>query len=326
MQHSILKYIQKALLFILGLTMVSCITFRETTEVFMSLYEEGNRVPEIYEDRVAAHKVRYAEIGDDSSTVILFVHGAPGSFSGSAKPFFLDSVLQANTRLITYDRPGYGFNESYGKPEVSIRNQAKAIRPILKRYPDSKIIVVGSSYGGPIAAKMAMNHPDRITGLILVSAAVAPGEERIYGVSYPARRKAFNWIMPRSLHVANEEKHNHEKELVKMLPYWERIIAPTTIIHGLADRLIYPPNASFADSMIVNAPTQMRLLEGVGHAIIWEHPNFITDAIYHHMGLSVPELQFTEDIASPPVPRQTQTELLEVQSAMHEENELLIDK
>src|SRR3546814_16092495 len=38
-------------------------------------------------------------------------------------------------------------------------------------------IVVGHSLGGPIAAKLAMDYPDRVRGLLLLAPSVAPALE-----------------------------------------------------------------------------------------------------------------------------------------------------
>ena len=59
--------------------------------------------------------------------------------------------------MINFDRLGYGYSE-YGKAEPDINHQAASLCPIVKKYSSKNIpgMVIGWSYGGPIAAKMVI--------------------------------------------------------------------------------------------------------------------------------------------------------------------------
>jgi pimeloyl-ACP methyl ester carboxylesterase len=64
---------------------------------------------------------------------------------------------------------------------VSIDEQAKAFYELLKNYPDYEITVVGRSYGAAIAAKLAMDYPNLVKKLFLISPACAPKLENTGG-------------------------------------------------------------------------------------------------------------------------------------------------
>lgn len=215
-------------------------------------------------------RVRYVEIGQDSLPLIVFVHGAPSS-SRFWEGMLTDSLLLSNAKMLAVDRPGYGYS-GYGKPEISVQKQAKIIADIIrqKRPFFSKIILYGSSYGGTVAARIAMDYPDLIDGLLLQSASVAPGEEKTYSISYYTTQWATQWIVPGALNVANHEKLSHREQLEKMRPFWQRIIVPTIILHGAMDKLIYPINAEYARKMLTHARSvDMIMVKQSAHDLIW---------------------------------------------------------
>lgn len=215
-------------------------------------------------------QVRYVEIGHDSLPLIVFCHGAPSS-SAFWESLLKDSSLLEHAKLLAFDRPGYGYS-GLGKPLISVKKQAKILSEIIaqKRKEHSSVILHGSSYGGTVAARIAMDYPDLIDGLLLQSASVAPGQEKTYWISYPTSHWSLKWLIPRSLRVANAEKLSHKNELEAMRPFWERIVSPTIIMHGLKDRLIYPKNAFYAQEQLVNVETlELQLFEENGHDLLW---------------------------------------------------------
>lgn len=215
-------------------------------------------------------KVRYLEIGKDAQPLILFIHGAPSS-SAFWRNLLKDSILLSNAKLAAVDRLGYGYS-GLGKAETSVEKQAAAIGNILKekRKEHTHIIIHGSSYGGTVAARLAMDFPDLVDGLLLQSASLAPGEEKTYWITYPTSHWALNWMIPASLHVANYEKLAHKEELELMQPLWDRIRSNTIIMHGTADGLIYPENAHYASRNLVNANyLETLFFEGNGHDLLW---------------------------------------------------------
>lgn len=220
--------------------------------------------------------MRYLEIGDDEKPLVVFIHGAPSS-SAFWKDLLADSVLLQNAKLLAVDRPGYGYS-GYGRPEISVRKQAAAIAPILakKRKKHSSIILHGSSYGGTVAARLAMDFPDLVDGLLLQSASVAPEKEKTYWISYPTSHWLLAWLTPGALRVANAEKLSHADQLRAMVGYWGNITSSVIIAHGSADGLIYPDNACYAESRLTNAAfLETNMFRGRGHDLLWTRTDFL---------------------------------------------------
>lgn len=225
-------------------------------------------------------RVRYVEIGRDSLPLIVFVHGAPSS-SSFWEDMLRDSTLLSRAKLLAVDRPGYGFS-GYGKPELSLKKQAKIISPILKkkRKEHPAIVLHGSSYGGTLVARLAMDYPNLIDGILLQSASVAPGEEKTYWITYPTSHWSLKWLVPPALQIANAEKLSHKIQLDSMASLWHRIKSKAIILHGDNDALIYPKNAYFAKEKMVNASiVDFRMLPGRGHDLLWTKRELLIESL-----------------------------------------------
>jgi pimeloyl-ACP methyl ester carboxylesterase len=235
---------------------------------------------EIKRYKVAQRTIRYIELGKDSLPVTILVHGAPSSLS-FFKMLYTDTTLLNHTRLIGVDRPGYGYSD-FGKSVISISDQAKLLQPLLNRYTKDgrKVIMAASSYGGSVVAKLAMDNPDKIAGILFVSSSLAPGEEHIYPISYFIDSRWFGWLFPTLLRVANDEKLNHEQALNEIQEGWSRIKSTVILLHGKADGLIYFSNALYAKKKLVNAKSVKLIgLDGIGHSIFWDKPEMVTNSL-----------------------------------------------
>ena len=224
--------------------------------------------------------MRYFEVGDDRKPLIVFVHGAPSS-SAFWEDMLVDSSLLKNAKLLAVDRPGYGFS-GYGRPEISVRKQAAAIATILKkkRALHDQIIVHGSSYGGTVTARLAMDYPDLVDGVLLQSASVAPEKEKTYWISYPTSHWAMKWLVPGAFRVANAEKLSHADQLRAMAKHWKNIRSAVIVAHGTADGLIYPDNACYAETQLSNASfLETNMFKGRGHDLLWTKTDFLKKSL-----------------------------------------------
>lgn len=225
-------------------------------------------------------KMRYVEVGDSSKPLLMLIHGAPSS-SSYWMSYLQDSFLLSKVKMVVPDRPGYGYS-GYGVPEKSVEKQAALVSHILrkKRKEHDQIILHGSSYGGTLASRIAMDYPDLIDGVILQSASTEPGAETTYDITYPTSRPPLSWLVPGALQVANQEKLSHKEQLEAMLPFWKNIIDPIIILHGTADDLILPSNAIFTKEKAINSPlVELIWAEGVGHTLSWDRRNLILKSI-----------------------------------------------
>jgi pimeloyl-ACP methyl ester carboxylesterase len=263
-------------LIILLIAFYAFLKLRLNDATFAWLIDDNGYELEATHYKIGKQNMRYVAIGGENRPLILLIHGAPSS-SGGWENMFNDSLLVNSVKLIAVDRPGYGYSD-FGKVELSLRKQAASIVPILEKYrkKHQTILVIGSSYGGPVAARMAMDYPSLIDGLCLISASVAPGEEKTYSASYPFTNPWLKWVVPPALNNAIVEKLNHRESLFRMSPDWQEIEVPTTIIHGKADELIYAANADFAVKKLINSVFVKKImLPNMKHGLPFTHPNLI---------------------------------------------------
>ena len=226
--------------------------------------------------------IRFAEIGNPEAPLVVLVHGAPGSWADFVE-LLRDPALTARAHLIAPDRPGVG-GSGEGGPEPALANQASRLAPLLERDPRGRpAILVGHSYGGPLIARLALDHPTRVAGLILVAGSVDPGLERTRWYQRLARWPPVRALLPRPLRIADDEIRPLAAELAAMLPRWREITVPVTVIQGDDDALVPRGNADFAERMLVAAPLHMVRVHGMGHLIPWRRPVLIRDAILAHL-------------------------------------------
>ena len=230
----------------------------------------------------ASRTIRFMETprtpGDSALPVVLFVHGAPSSLS-FFNAFFKDSTLLNRAQLVAVDRPGYGYSD-FGRVETSIIRQAEFLQPLINRYRKAPyLMLVGSSYGGSVSARLAMNNPDRVNHVVFVSSALGPGLERTYPISYLADSPLIRWGVSPLLRLANDEKLAHRNALEAILPDWPKIRANITMLHGQRDELVYPTNVSFAQNHLINAQVKQFLLPENRHDIVFNKREYMTQII-----------------------------------------------
>jgi pimeloyl-ACP methyl ester carboxylesterase len=102
-------------------------------------------------------------------TPIVLLHGL-----GSSSDDWLQTArrLARHHRVVLVDLPGHG--ESDMPEPFSLERAVASLDRALAGIPGGPPILVGHSLGGLIAAAEAIDHPDRIRGLILIETALRP--------------------------------------------------------------------------------------------------------------------------------------------------------
>jgi pimeloyl-ACP methyl ester carboxylesterase len=112
-------------------------------------------------------RVHYQEAGAADAPPVLLIHGF------CASNFVWNETLvplsEAGFRVIAPDLIGFGFS---GKPEggeYTIEMQARMICGLMDALGVGRATLVGSSYGGAVAAVCALDHASRVARLVLVA-------------------------------------------------------------------------------------------------------------------------------------------------------------
>jgi len=266
------------ILVVLVFVATSCMTFRQSNKKTLAFFESKNQVANIDVVEFESKEVRYVEsgFGTNKDVLIVFVHGAPGS-SKDLLPFLADSTLLLYARMITVDRLGYGYSD-YGTAVTSISQQAEMINAIIENAPESKIILVGHSYGGPIIAKAAALNP-KIDALLMLAPVNDPYNEKSFWVSNLAKWKLTKWMFSKAWQVAAAEKFSHEEELLKMKSDWNNLAIPVVHIHGHKDFLAPPSNVQWSQDNIKNEYLKIIDREDLDHFIPFTNKQLVVEEL-----------------------------------------------
>jgi pimeloyl-ACP methyl ester carboxylesterase len=111
-------------------------------------------------------RVHYQEAGDEKGPALVLIHGFASSTLVWSKVFL--SLAEVGYRVIAVDMLGYGYSAKPRNGEYTIAGQAKLLTQLLDCLGISRAILVGSSYGGAVAATCALDYADRVEKLVLV--------------------------------------------------------------------------------------------------------------------------------------------------------------
>uniref|UniRef100_UPI0040471914 alpha/beta fold hydrolase n=1 Tax=Polaribacter sp. TaxID=1920175 RepID=UPI0040471914 len=200
---------------------------------------------------------------DSLKPTIVFVHGTPGS-ALDFKEYLSDSLLNTKANLIAYDRIGYNYQDKY-RTQASILFERNLLADLLKNLPENNTVLVGYSYGGPVA--LAITEP--LIKLILLAPAAIGKEEVVPWAIHFYQWKLTRWMLPKIWKMASIEKLAHEKDLKKFEKNWVLNKNQILCIQGDEDQIVPYANSLALKSMFPSTQFQLKTLEGAGHGLIW---------------------------------------------------------
>ena len=122
---------------------------------------------------VAGAVLNVVDLGprDASLPPIVLLHGASSNLE-VMRP--LAERLAAHHRVILIDRPGHGFSTRERFEDSTPQAQARIIVDALDKLGVDRAIVVAHSLAGAIAARMALDYPRRVAGLVMLAPVTHP--------------------------------------------------------------------------------------------------------------------------------------------------------
>jgi len=154
---------------------------------------------------IGANRIHYVEAGDGRP--IVFIHGLGGQLHHFRHTLF--DRLSGDFRVVALDRPGSGYSVRAHGANGRIGEQAGVVADFIDALSLKKPLVVGHSLGGAVALALALDYPEKVAGLALLSpltreAKSAPPEFAALAIRSPLKRKliAHTTAVPMSLKYA----------------------------------------------------------------------------------------------------------------------------
>jgi pimeloyl-ACP methyl ester carboxylesterase len=150
-------------------------------------------------------RIFYREAGDPKSPAILLLHG----FSSSSHMFReLMPLLAENFYVVAPDYPGFGYSDAPAANvfEPSFANLERVVEQFTVKLGLKPFTLYMQDFGGPVGFRMAVKHPEWISGLIIQNA-----NAYLEGLAPPQRSGAESGAaadgktIPTSARVVNPE-------------------------------------------------------------------------------------------------------------------------
>jgi pimeloyl-ACP methyl ester carboxylesterase len=170
-------------------------------------------------------KTRFVQAGDDKNPPLVMLHGTAGSLENFAANF---AAHAEHFNCIAFDMIGSGMT---GKPDYDYEtgHYVKHAADFFKAFGIRKASIIGLSLGARVASKFAIDHPDLVDKLILLSATAY----------FPARPVQGDIKSSRSAAAANPTWDN-VREIFKGLFHdptkvWDDLIATRLALYRRPD-------------------------------------------------------------------------------------------
>lgn len=245
---------------------------------------------------------RQIQLGDISANVldvgagppVLLIHGSGPGVTAFANWRLVLPELQDSHRLVAPDMAGFGYTEA-GEVSFDLDRWVRQCTGLLDELGLARVSVIGNSYGGAIALRLAIDHPGRVDKLVLMGAAATPfpitdGLEAVWGYE-PSREQMAHLL--RDVFVydnaaitddlidlrfkASTRPGFHERFSALFPPPRQRwvealspapdelagIAAPTLLVHGRDDKVIPMSGSQQLAEQIPNA--RLEVIAECGH-------------------------------------------------------------
>lgn len=156
---------------------------------------------------INGQNIYFQKVGKGKNLIL--IHG----WGADASTFWpVVDLLKDNLTLWLIDLPGFGRSE-LPKKQFSILDFAEIIAEFIKKNEIKKPTVLGHSYGGKIAIKLARTFPDLVDKLILEgSAGIRPEKNLLHFLIFPFVKIA-HFLLPDIFHTRSKIRHKLYKKL-----------------------------------------------------------------------------------------------------------------
>jgi pimeloyl-ACP methyl ester carboxylesterase len=123
---------------------------------------------------VAGASLNVVDIGprDAAGPPIVMIHGASSNLRAMRQP--LGDRLAEHHRVILIDRPGHGWSTRARLDDSTPGIQGRMIDKALEKLGVGRAILVVHSWSGALGARIALDYPQRVAGLVMLAPVAYP--------------------------------------------------------------------------------------------------------------------------------------------------------
>jgi pimeloyl-ACP methyl ester carboxylesterase len=285
----------------------------------------------LHQVEIEGSRVNYVDIGSGDGPAVVLVHGLGGQWQN-----WLENIprVARERRVVALDLPGFGLSEMPSE-RISISGYGRCVDALVEHLGLQRVDVVGNSMGGFVASEVAIQFPERVERLALVSAAgissanasrapvLTAGRIATAVTAYTAARHQAIARRPVTRHFALVFVARHPSKLRSDL-VWEGLMkgtdkpgfddalracleydfrdrlpeirSPTLIVWGQNDSIIPARDAEEFERMIDDS--RKVVLEDTGHIPMLERPAAFNDLLLEFLGEAAEPTDSREETAA----------------------------
>ncbi len=255
-----------------------CMKFRISDSAAIKKFRSAGVLLQTPMIKINGFPLHFAETGHDTLPTLLFVHGTPGSWD-AFQHYLMDSNLIKHYRIISIDRPGFGYSD-FGNA-MNLSAQTHIIAAWMDSVNNKKpFIIIGHSLGGPLAVKLAAARPQYTKAIVILAGSLDPAAENPEKWRPVLFKTPLNLLVPGALRPSNKELWYLKTDLKEMSTDYEKITCSVYLLHGTKDMLVPYSNVAYAKKMFTNsAMVSVTTFEKENHFIVWTREKEITDLL-----------------------------------------------
>jgi len=176
------------------LLMASAIWSWRRAAYFSEKYPPVGEVHDV--DGVQLHYLHMPPSDRGGQTIVL-LHGASANLNDARHALAAD--LAGRHGLLFLDRPGHGWSGRGGRHVASPTQQAHLIIDLMDRLGIERAVMVGHSWGASLAATLAVDYADRVSGLVFLAPATHPWPGGVLWYYRFASWPVIGWLFTRTI-------------------------------------------------------------------------------------------------------------------------------